>query len=411
MKNIFRITLLTFVIISFIYPPDIFTQIERNDKGIFIESKSEFWDTITTKTEQYKKRNEKKKLVYKMDFTGIDLPKSINEFKTIWHNEPISQGITGTCWCFSTTSFLESEIFRITGKKVKISRMFTVYWEYVEKARRFVREFGNSSFGEGSQANAVTQIWKQYGCVPDEIYTGLKPEQPFHDHSELFRRMDSYLESIKRDNNWNEEVVLNNIKSILNYYLGNPPETFEFQGKKWTPKQFLNEYIKINIDDYIDVISLLEKPYYSKIEYPVPDNWRKDSSYYNVSLDEFMKFLVDVVKNGYSAVIGGDVTEAGILSQSEVAMIPSFDIPSAYINEHARQFRFSNNTTTDDHGIHIVGITEKDNGIWFLIKDSGAGAFNGNNKGYYFYHYDYIKLKMMTFMVHKSAIKKLLDKF
>lgn len=387
------------------------SQKERIDKGIFIDYKSEFWDTISTKTEQYKKRKDKKKLVYKMDFTGIDLPKSITEFKTIWHNDPVSQGITGTCWCFSTTSFLESEIFRLTGQKLNISRMHTVYWEYVEKAKRYVREFGNSEFGEGSQANAVTKIWKLYGCVPEEIYTGLKPGQPFHDHSEMFSKMKTYLESVKRDNNWNEDAVLNNIKTILNHYLGTPPEKFEFKGKTWTPKQFLNDYVKIDPDDFIDVISIIEKPYYTKIEYTVPDNWRLDSNYYNVPLDQFMSILVDAVKDGYSSVIGGDVSEAGILSQAEVAMIPSFDIPSAHINEYARQFRFSNQTTTDDHGIHIVGITEKENGIWFLIKDSGAGAFNGNNKGYYFYHFDFVKLKMMTYMLHKSALKKVLEKF
>ncbi len=388
-----------------------FSQNDRNDKGVFIDYKSDFWDTITTKTEEFKKRNDKKKLVFKMDFTGIDLPKSINEFKTIWHNEPISQGITGTCWCFSTTSYLESEIFRLTGQKLKISRMFTVYWEYVEKARRFVREMGNSEFGEGSQANAVTRIWKTYGCVPDEIYTGLKPNQPFHDHSEMFSKMKTYLESIKRDNNWNEEAVIKNIKSILNNYLGVPPENFEFKGKTWTPKQFLTDFVKINLDDYIDIISILEKPYYTKIEYTVPDNWRKDSSYFNIPLDEFMNSLVEALNKGFSAIIGGDVSEAGILSQLEVAMVPSFDIPSSFINDYARQFRFSNQTTTDDHGIHIVGITKKDNGYWFLIKDSGAGAFNGNNKGYYFYHFDFIKLKMMTYMLHKSALKNILDKF
>jgi len=395
----------------FIFSQASFSQKDRIDKGIFIDYKSEFWDTITTKTEQFKKRNDKKKLVFKMDFNGIDLPKSNSEFKTIWHNEPISQGITGTCWCFSTTSFLESEIFRLTGQKLKISRMFTVYWEYVEKARRFVREMGNSEFGEGSQANAVTKIWKTYGCVPDEIYTGLKPGQPFHDHSEMFAKMKTYLESIKRDNNWNEDAAINNIKSILNHYLGAPPDNFEFKGKIWSPKQFLNDYVKLNPDDYIDIISILEKPYYTKIEYPVPDNWRKDSSYYNIPLDEFMNLLIDALNNGYSSVIGGDVSEAGILSQLEVAMVPSFDIPSSFINDYARQFRFSNQTTTDDHGIHIVGITKKDNGYWFLIKDSGAGAFNGNNKGYYFFHFDFIKLKMMTFMLHKSALKRVLDKF
>ena len=84
---------------------------------------------------------------------------------------------------------------------------------------------------------------------------------------------------------------------------------------------------------------------------------------------------------------------------------------SEYIDENARQFRFSNGTTTDDHAIHLIGykIDENDN-WWFLIKDSGSGSRNGNFPGYYFYHEDFVKLKMMTFTIHKDAVKETLDK-
>ena len=109
--------------------------------------------------------------------------------------------------------------------------------------------------------------------------------------------------------------------------------------------------------------------------------------------------------------LGGDVSEAGYLSKYDAAFIPTFDIPSEYIDESARQFRFSNKTTTDDHGIHLAGYLEKDGKDWYLIKDSAAGAMEGNNVGYYFYHEDYVKLKMMDFLVHKDAVRDLLSKF
>jgi bleomycin hydrolase len=124
-----------------------------------------------------------------------------------------------------------------------------------------------------------------------------------------------------------------------------------------------------------------------------------------------MSAIKNAVKAGYTLAIGGDVSEPGLYSFDDIAMIPSWDIPSAYINDKARQFRFTNNTTTDDHGIHIVGSLIKNGIWWFLIKDSGSGARNGNAIGYYFYHEDYIKLKMMTFSVHKDAVKDLLQKF
>jgi bleomycin hydrolase len=178
-----------------------------------------------------------------------------------------------------------------------------------------------------------------------------------------------------------------------------------------TPLQFVQEYLKMNMDDYVDIMSLKEKPYYQQVEYEVPDNWWHSKDYYNVPLDEFMNSIKQAVRKNYTLAIGGDVSEAGYDSRTQVAIIPSFDIPSSFIDENARQFRFSNKTTEDDHGIHLVGYMQKDNIDWYLIKDSSSGAQNGKNKGYRFYHEDYIKLKMLGYMIHKEAVKELLEKF
>ena len=401
------LTLLLFVVST----NSSYSQKPKEDKGQFIEVKSEFWDKIEKSAKDFKKSEEPKKPTFKMDFTGYDLPKSVDEFKKVWFNEPISQGWSGMCWCFSATSFFETEVYRLYKKELKISELFTVYWEYVEKARRFIRERGKSAFGEGSQSNGVSRIWKQYGCVPASSYTGLKPNQEFHDHTDMFREMNNYLQSVKANSAWNEEQAIETIKSIMNGYIGEPPTKVVVDGKEMTPKEYLQNVVRINPDDYVEVLSLMEKPYYQKVEYEVTDNWWKSSDFYNVPLDEFMSYLKNSIKKGYSVVIGGDVSESGYDSHDEVAMIPSYDIPSNYINEYSRQFRFSNGTTTDDHGIHIVGYKEKDGVTWYLIKDSGSGSRNGTNKGYYFYHEDYIKLKMMNFMIHRSAIEDLLKKF
>jgi bleomycin hydrolase len=128
-----------------------------------------------------------------------------------------------------------------------------------------------------------------------------------------------------------------------------------------------------------------------------------------------METLKKVVRSGYTVSIGGDVSEPGFDRKTQCAVVPDFDIPSAYINDDARQFRFSNETTTDDHGLHLVGYLEKDGKDWYLIKDSGSGSRNNDlaagEFGYYFFSDDYIKLKMMDFMVHKDAVKDLLEKF
>jgi bleomycin hydrolase len=402
---------ITLLFCSFFMNLNLLSQDEKRDKGQFINHRSEYWNEIKKAVDEFEKPDKEIKKVFKMDLSGKIIPKSTEEFNQQWHNEPVSQGWSGMCWNYSTTSMFESEIFRIFGKKIKISELHTTYWEYVEKARGFIRSRGNTLFAEGSEANAVMRIWKQYGCVPAEIFTGLKPNQKHHGHEKMFNEMNDYLQSVKKSNSWNEEIAIQTIKSILNYYLGEPPKEFKYEGKNYTAQQFLKDIVKLNMDDYVDVMSLLQKPYFEKVEYEVPDNWWHNEDYHNVPLDEFMTAIKSAVKAGYTMEIGGDVSEAGYSSHSDVAMIPSFDIPSEYIDENARQFRFSNNTTQDDHGIHIVGYKEMDGDYWFLIKDSGSGARDGANKGYYFYHEDYIKLKMLTFCVHKDAVKDLLKKF
>ncbi len=382
------------------------------DKGHMIEPKNEFWEHIKKSIEEFNAKPEPKRKIFKMDFTGKKYPTDIEKYKQVWHLPPISQGNTGTCWSFSTTSYFESEAKRLHGIEVRLSPIWTAYWEYVEKARRFVYQRGNSLFAQGSEANAVTRIWKKYGVVPMDVYTGLQPGQKFHDHSKMFKEMHDYLMSVKENNAWNEEEVLSTIKSIMNHYIGTPPEKFTYNGKKYTPKSFLKDYLKLNMDDYVEILSLKQEPYWRQVEYKVPDNWWHSDEYYNVPLDVYMKIIKKAIRNGYSLAIGGDVSEAGYDSHAEVAVVPTFDIPAEYINDDARQFRFSNGTTTDDHGIHLVGYYTDENGKdWYLIKDSGSGSRNGKHKGYYFYSEDYVKLKIINFTVHKDMVKDVLAKF
>ena len=392
---------------------------QNKDKAIFTVPKPGFYQNSILKDDREVKEQitpSKENKVFVVDLSSYQLPNKIELYKNqLWHNPPVSQGNTNTCWCFSTTSFLEAEVYRINKMKVKLSEMYTVYWEYVEKTRGFIQERGNSAFDEGSEANAVTRMWNKYGIIPESDYSGLPVDRKFHNHEEMIAEMKAYLQSLKTNSAWNEEAAVATIKSIMKHYIGEPPSEIVVEGKKMNPQQYLHDVIRINPDDYVDILSYEQEPFYKQVEYKVPDNWWHSTDYCNVPLDVFMETLKKVVRNGYTVSIGGDVSEPGFDRQTQCAIVPDFDIPSAYINDDARQFRFSNETTTDDHGLHLVGYLEKDGKDWYLIKDSGSGSRNNDPKagesGYYFFSSDYIKLKMMDYMVHKDAIKDLLDKF
>lgn len=396
--SIFLILIVTAMILT----PE--SNAQRRDKALFVEPKNEFMDSVETVLKKFFQKPAEPRKVMRADFSAFNPPKSVGEFTQMWHNPPVSQAISGMCWCFSTTSFLESEIYRRTKKPVKLSELYTVYFEYLEKAKRFVEERGNSGFGEGSQANAVYRDWKKYGIVPADAYTGLLNGQPFHDHSKMFEEMRAYLMGLKESNAWNEEAALATISAILNKYIGAPPETITVGGKKMTPKEFYEKALGVNVDDYVALCSFSDRPYYTWVEYNVPDNWWHSKEYYNVPLDVFMATLKKLVREGISVPIWGDVSEPGIEGHAGIAVVPTFDIPAEYIDEHSRQFRFSSGTTGDDHGIHIVGYVEKDGKDWYLIKDSGSGSRNNSHPGYYFYHEDYVKLKMLGYGITKGVV-------
>ncbi|HUI65195.1 MAG TPA: C1 family peptidase [Bacteroidota bacterium] len=403
--------ILSVLIASLLISPLLFAQNERKDRAVYIETKNEFLDSIKVEAEKFKKKEAKAKPELKLDFTGINAPASPAEFTQYWHNPPISQGLSGMCWCFSTTSFFESEVYRLTKRELKLSELYTVYWEYVEKARRFVQERGNSEFGEGSEDNAVIRIWSKYGIVPSDAFTGMKHGQKFHDHEAMFAEMRDFLTSVKNQNAWDEEGVVRTIQSIMNHYIGAPPQSITIGEKTMTPAEYFRTVVRLNLDDYAVIMSTMEMPYYQRGELEVPDNWWHSKDYYNVPLDDFMAIIKSAIRSGHTVGIGGDVSEPGLYGHAGVAVIPTFDIPSAFIDESARQMRISNGTTTDDHGIHLVGFVNKEGKDWYLIKDSGSGSRNNSHPGYYFYHEDFVKLKMLSMTVHKEVAKEILAKF
>jgi bleomycin hydrolase len=425
-----RILFISFsIVLTFLFLSSIFADEKKDDRAVYrkrvtdaalkrirennekiAKERQEKTEKIVKKHKAEKKEKRENRKILRFDVSGIIKPTSLDQFESYYHFPPVAQFSSGMCWCFSQTALFESEIYRIHGKKIKLSELHTVYYEYIEKAKGFVRERGYSYFAQGSECDAVIRIWKKYGCVPAEIYEGILVEDKMHNHSPMFKEMNDFLHWIKKNNYWDEKLVVETIKTILNRHLGEPPKEFIWNGKKYTPKSFFKDAVKLNMEDYIQFQSTLSQPFYTTGEFEVPDNWWHSADYYNVPLEDFIRAINGAVEAGYTLSIGGDVSEPGYNGWNEAVVVPSFDIPQEYINQDSRELRIYNKTTDDDHGVHMIGYTKMDGHYWYLIKDSARSARQGEHKGYHFYRDDYVKLKMLTFCVHKDAVKGLLEK-
>jgi len=338
------------------------------------------------------------------------LPGSPAQFRRIWHQPPICQGLTGQCWAFASTSFFESEIHRHSGREIKLSEMYTVYWEFVDKARHFVATRGKSRFTRGSEADATIRIWQRYGIVPATAYRGRPAGRDFFDDRKATAEMLEVLKNARNHADWNEDRIVAAIRAILDRHFGPPPTQVDVDGRKATPLEYLRDVVRLDLADYISVISLQQQDEYAFGALPVPDNWWDSDDYYNVPLVDFVRIIRAATDAGVSLCCTIDYTEPAFLPRQDIAVIPTFDIASAAIDDAARQLRFSNGSTTDDHLVHCVGACEIDGRRWYLIKDSETKPRNGHHGGYMFYDEDYLKLKALAILAPRDIVEKTLGR-
>jgi bleomycin hydrolase len=292
---------------------------------------------------------------------------------------------------------------RLGMEPVRLSVFYPVYYVFMEKAKRFVRTKGQSRFGPGDLFSGVLDIIKEYGTMPAVFYGD---QQAGHaaNPAALSSALEQYLTSVKRASAWKEERVLQRVQAMLHTHLGKLPTTFPYQGHTLSPHSFLREVVKLPWQEYVLITSFQYAPFYQFTELRVPDNWRHHTNYFNVPLEVFHTLLKDAVAQGYSVAVDVDISEPSYALLKDMAIIPDFDIPTAAISQEARELRFNNGTTTDDHLVHIVGYKKFGQAEWFLAKDSWPTAWEGPHKGYVFLHESYVKLKVLAFLVHRDGV-------
>lgn len=359
------------------------------------------------KAEEKAKRDGRK--VIRFDVSGIERPDSPAEFDPPFHFPPVAQHLSGMCWSFSTTSFIESEAKRLRGLEVKLSELHTVYWEYVEKARGYVARRGGQPLAEGGEADGALIVMEKYGAVPAAVYTGLRGRTT-HNHAALIAELRTFLEMCGGHGYWEEGPVVEHVRVILDRHLGRPPERFEYEGRTMTPGEFYGGVLRIDRADYVQLMSTLSVPFHSMDRFDAPDNWRPTYTWYNVPLDDFMRYLREGARRGYTACIGGDVSEPGYYGREEIAVVPTFDIPGDWIDQDARELRLYNRTTEDDHALHLLAVRRVGGRDWFLIKDSSRASRIGRHDGYLFFREDYIRLKMLFCVVHRDVVADIMPR-
>ena len=337
------------------------------------------------------------------------------QFKTIKDIEASavkSQGQTGTCWSFATSSFLESEIYRINGIQVDVSEMFIVRNTYEQKAWNYVMRQGKSQFSEGGLAHDVINAVADYGIVPESAFADIFDVNGIYNHNIVIPSIKEILDVyIKNDTdskhpNWKKDVAL-----ILDKEIGEKTKEFSYNKVNYNPISF-RDYLNIVPNDYVSLTSFTHEAYYSKFVLNIPDNF-SNGSFYNMPLDELVAITENALQQGYSIALDVDVSEKTFITKTGVATLPKKEsktkIPEEIdVTSQLRQQEFENFNTTDDHLMHITGILKDSKGTtYFKVKNSwGSNSNRVGNNGYIYMSVPYFKMKAISILLHKDALSK-----
>jgi bleomycin hydrolase len=388
--------------------------VKKNFSGWFfllaLLSMLPFWATAKNK----ENKSEKPVYVFKVE-------------KEVKRTPVKNQYRTGTCWCFSTISYLESELLRLGKGELDLSEMFVVRNTYPRKAVNYVRLHGNANHSQGGQSHDVLEQIQRFGIVPDAIYPGLTIDEERHNHGEMVAVLQGVLDGIlKKDGARVTPRWLDAYEAVLDVYLGKVPQSFVYNGITYTPKNFADEYLKLKYDDYIELTSYDIYPYYQQCRLEIPDNWTYDANYYNIPIDDLENIVDQALKNGNSLVWDGDVSEkdfSGGRSDTEhgtgYAVVPEKDwedrskaernekiagpVPEREISQAMRTKSFNNFSTTDDHLMHIVGLAHDQKGTKFYLTKNSGGT-DQSNGGYVYLSRSFFRLKTTAVMLNKNAL-------
>lgn len=337
-----------------------------------------------------------------------------------------SQGRTGTCWSFSTVSYFESEILKAGKMKgVKLSEMYVVREIYALKAENFIRMHGKANFGEGGEPTDILECWKKFGLVPLEAYNGKLDPSVGYNH----KLLDSTLQSevVKMADPKNQKIDLTEcmkrINTLLDQFLGAPPDTFAFQGKKYSPKSFAAA-LGIMPQQYELFTSFSHHPYYQKFILEVPDNWAW-KQYMNLPLNEMVEIIDNAILNGYGVAWASDVSEQDFRFRDGLALVPKgwetmteSEKNACYmkpclqeaITPEMRQMGYDNYETQDDHGMHIIGMAKDQDGNKYFVVKNSWGKDRNECGGYFYVSEAYLKLKTISITVNRKAVPATIQK-
>lgn len=257
-----------------------------------------------------------------------------------------NQERSGRCWLFSGLSMLSLEAMKkLNLREFELSEIYQMFWDKLEKANYFletiietreeslndrvVTSLLSDPISDGGQWNMLVNLIQKYGVIPKTFMPETANSKDSDAMNALFAsKLREYAKQLRDlsaggapagELREKKRGVLEEFYRLLCINLGRPPEAFYWEWRdkddlfhrrgKISPIQFYNEYVGINLDDYVSLINSPNKEFEKlyTVQYLGNVIGGHDTRYLNVDLKTMKKATVDMIRSNHAVWFGCDV--------------------------------------------------------------------------------------------------------
>jgi len=385
--------------------------------------------------------NDIKKLAYNRKLVG----KTDHFFKYRIKTKGITnQKSSGRCWLFTSLNVLRPIVIeKYNMKEFFFSENYSFFWDQFEKANLFLEAIISTRkkdiddrevqwlfrhpIQDGGIWNYAVDLIEKYGVVPEgamsETFnsenTGTMRRllaRKLREQGIRLRQMHGKGKSLKQLRKQKVEF-LKEIYCMLVINLGEPPETFTWryedadgnvsEPKTYTPQQFYQEFVGINLRNYVQLMNDPSKEYFKLYEIKYDRNMADGANwaFINLPINEIKKFAKKSIINNEAMYFSCDVGKQ-LDREKGVLALGVYDYDSIYgvkfgMNKAERILTFDSGST---HGMALIGFDESPDGKvtqWLLENSWGKSA--GHN-GYLTMTDEWFDEYMFRLVVNKKYV-------
>ncbi|MBQ9313529.1 MAG: C1 family peptidase [Clostridia bacterium] len=344
-----------------------------------------------------------------------------NHFSINLKTLPVAdQKQSGRCWIFAGCNVLREKVARKYNlEKFEISQNYISFYDKLEKCNYFLTSIVNlkdipkgdrtvdhilqNGIEDGGQWDMFVNIVNKYGVVPQYAF----PETfQSSNTAEINRILNRYvrkfaceiktISEIEEINKLQEKYMENIYRSLCSAF-GVPPTRFNFEYedkdnnygiiKNITPKEFLEKYVEVNLDDYVSIINspTEDKPFNHTYTVKYLGNVVEGNKvkYLNLKMDRLKELVIAQLKDEEPVWFGSDCSkdaerEDGLWDDESFDSDKLFQIDTSLSKGAMLDYRDS----AMNHAMVITGVNlDEDRSTKWKIENSWGEKIA--HKGYY----------------------------